>query len=77
MREGCACSQQQGLKPGDPGPSWTEGQDPTAAQVTQGPRHRQPLTNRPTSAVCRSVGYPAPKLQGPRRGHCRTSSCSV
>lgn len=30
MREGCACSQQQGWKPGDPGPSWTEGQDPTA-----------------------------------------------
>ncbi|XP_040111158.1 uncharacterized protein LOC120874117 [Oryx dammah] len=77
MWEGCACSQQQGWKPGDPGPSRTEGQDPMAAPVTQGPRHRQPLTNGPTSAVCRSVGHPAPKLQGPRRDRCCTILCSV
>ncbi|XP_069421864.1 uncharacterized protein [Ovis canadensis] len=51
MSEGCACSQQQGWKPGDPGPSQTEGQDPTAAPVTQRPRHRQPLTDGPASAA--------------------------
>lgn len=65
MPEGCACSQQLGWKPRGPRPQLDGMPGPDDGTSHPGPRHHQPLINRPTSAVCRSVGYRPPSCKDP------------